>query len=47
MTAKDRSARLKAWFALIMQHQEDLARILTAEQGKPLVEDAGIPGGVF
>lgn len=30
LTAKDRSARLKVWFALILQHQEDLARILTA-----------------
>lgn len=41
LTAKDRSARLKTWFALIMQHQEDLARILTAEQGKPLAEARG------
>jgi succinate-semialdehyde dehydrogenase/glutarate-semialdehyde dehydrogenase len=41
VTAKDRSARLKKWFALIMQHQEDLARILTAEQGKPLAEARG------
>lgn len=41
LTAKERSARLKTWFALIMQHQEDLARILTAEQGKPLAEARG------
>ncbi len=41
LTAKERSARLKQWFALIMQHQEDLARILTAEQGKPLAEARG------
>jgi succinate-semialdehyde dehydrogenase / glutarate-semialdehyde dehydrogenase len=41
LTAKERSARLKSWFALIMQHQEDLARILTAEQGKPLAEARG------
>jgi len=39
--AKERSARLKKWFTLIMQHQEDLARILTAEQGKPLAEARG------
>ena len=39
--AKERSARLHKWFALIMQHQEDLARILTAEQGKPLAEARG------
>ena len=41
LTAKERSARLEQWFALIMQHQEDLARILTAEQGKPLAEARG------
>jgi succinate-semialdehyde dehydrogenase/glutarate-semialdehyde dehydrogenase len=39
--AKERSARLKQWFALIMQHQEDLAQILTVEQGKPLAEARG------
>jgi len=39
--AKERSARLKKWFTLIMQHQEDLARILTSEQGKPLAEARG------
>ncbi|BCB26129.1 glutarate-semialdehyde dehydrogenase DavD [Sulfurimicrobium lacus] len=41
LTAKARSATLKRWFALIMQHQEDLARLLTAEQGKPLGEARG------
>lgn len=41
LTAKERSARLKVWYSLIMQHQEDLARILTAEQGKPLAEARG------
>ncbi len=41
LTAKERSARLKQWFALMQQHQEDLARILTAEQGKPLAEARG------
>ncbi|MEN6587144.1 MAG: NAD-dependent succinate-semialdehyde dehydrogenase [Sulfuricella sp.] len=41
LTAKARSATLKRWFALIMQHQEDLARLLTAEQGKPLSEARG------
>jgi succinate-semialdehyde dehydrogenase/glutarate-semialdehyde dehydrogenase len=41
VTAKERSATLKKWFSLIMQHQEDLARILTAEQGKPLSEARG------
>ncbi len=37
-TAKERSHILRRWFDLIMQHQEDLARIMTAEQGKPLAE---------
>ncbi|MEW5769412.1 MAG: NAD-dependent succinate-semialdehyde dehydrogenase [Pseudomonadota bacterium] len=41
LAAKERSARLKQWFALMMQHQEDLARILTVEQGKPLAEARG------
>ena len=41
LTAKERSARLKQWFVLIQQHQEDLAHILTAEQGKPLAEARG------
>ncbi len=39
--AKERSAKLKKWFTLIMQHQEDLAHILTLEQGKPLAEARG------
>ncbi len=37
-TAKERSNVLRRWFELMMQHQEDLAQILTAEQGKPLTE---------
>ncbi len=40
-TAKDRSAVLRRWFELMMENQDDLARILTAEQGKPLAEAAG------
>ena len=36
--AKDRAAILRKWFNLMMDAQEDLARILTAEQGKPLAE---------
>lgn len=40
-TAKDRSTILRDWFNLIMANQEDLAQILTAEQGKPLVEARG------
>src|SRR5207344_1904156 len=37
-TAKERSVILRKWFDLMMANQEDLARILTAEQGKPLAE---------
>ncbi|MFA9421918.1 MAG: aldehyde dehydrogenase family protein, partial [Gammaproteobacteria bacterium] len=40
-TAKERSAVLRKWFNLMMENQEDLARILTAEQGKPLAEARG------
>lgn len=40
-TAKERTALLRRWFDLIMQNQEDLAQILTAEQGKPLAESRG------
>lgn len=41
MTAKARSLILKRWFALMQEHREDLARILSAEQGKPLAESRG------
>ena len=41
VVAKDRSTILKRWFNLIMEHQEDLAQIMTAEQGKPLAESRG------
>ena len=40
-TAKERSAILKRWFDLIMANQDDLAVIMTAEQGKPLAEARG------
>lgn len=40
-TAKERSAILRRWFSLLMEHQEDLAKLMTAEQGKPLVESRG------
>jgi succinate-semialdehyde dehydrogenase/glutarate-semialdehyde dehydrogenase len=39
--AKDRAALLRKWFDLLHQHQEDLAIIMTMEQGKPLVESRG------
>ncbi len=40
-TAKARAAPLIAWQRLILEHQEDLARLITAEQGKPLAEARG------
>ena len=40
-TAKERGAVLMKWFALLHQHADDLARIMTAEQGKPLAEAKG------
>lgn len=40
-TAKERTSILRQWFDLVMHHQEDLARLMTAEQGKPLVEARG------
>jgi len=41
MTAKQRAGILREWFNLIMAHQEDLAVLMTAEQGKPLAEAKG------
>ena len=41
LQAKQRSAILRRWFELIMANQEDLARLMTAEQGKPLSESRG------
>ena len=41
LTAAARAAILKRWFDLIKLHAEDLAQILTAEQGKPLAESRG------
>jgi succinate-semialdehyde dehydrogenase/glutarate-semialdehyde dehydrogenase len=38
---KKRAALLRRWFDLMMQAQEDLAEIMTAEQGKPLAESRG------
>jgi succinate-semialdehyde dehydrogenase/glutarate-semialdehyde dehydrogenase len=40
-TAKDRSIVMRRWFDLIMQHEQDLAVLMTAEQGKPLAESKG------
>ena len=40
-TAKERAQVLRRLYQLMMEHQEDLARLLTAEQGKPLAEARG------
>ena len=40
-TAKERAVILRRWFELIMAAQEDLAQLMTAEQGKPLAETRG------
>ena len=40
-TAKERSAVLRRWYELMLENQEDLARIMTTEQGKPLAEAMG------
>ena len=41
LTAKERAAILSRWFDLIMANQDDLARLMTLEQGKPLAEAKG------
>lgn len=41
MTAKERSVLLRKWFDLMVANQEDLAVILSTEQGKPLTESRG------
>jgi len=40
-TAKERAATLRRWYDLVMANQEDLARLLTLEQGKSLAEARG------
>src|SRR5882762_2411592 len=40
-TAKERAGILRRWFDLMMANQEDLAILMTAEQGKPLAESKG------
>lgn len=41
LPARERAARLHAWHELILEHQEELARLMTLEQGKPLNEARG------
>ncbi|MCB1822134.1 MAG: aldehyde dehydrogenase family protein, partial [Candidatus Competibacteraceae bacterium] len=40
-TAKERSTLLRRWFNLMLEHQDDLAMLMTLEQGKPLTEARG------
>ena len=40
-TGKERSQVMRTWFNLMMEHQEDLACLMTIEQGKPLAESRG------
>ena len=40
-TAKERASILRKWFDLMMENQEDLAKMMTAEQGKPFKESMG------
>ena len=40
-TAKERSTIMRKWFDLLIAHTEDLARLMTAENGKPLAESRG------
>ena len=41
LTAKERAAILRRWYDLMMANQDDLARLMTLEQGKPLAEAKG------
>ncbi|MBI2380811.1 MAG: NAD-dependent succinate-semialdehyde dehydrogenase [Gammaproteobacteria bacterium] len=41
LTAKERAAKLRVWFELMLAHADDLALIMTLEQGKPLPEARG------
>jgi succinate-semialdehyde dehydrogenase / glutarate-semialdehyde dehydrogenase len=40
-TAKERATALRTWFDLMIEHQDDLAKLMTVEQGKPLSESKG------
>jgi succinate-semialdehyde dehydrogenase/glutarate-semialdehyde dehydrogenase len=40
-TAKERASILRRWYELLVENQQDLAKIMTHEQGKPLAESSG------
>ncbi|GKE50950.1 succinate-semialdehyde dehydrogenase, mitochondrial-like protein, partial [Tanacetum coccineum] len=41
LTAADRSSRLRKWYNLLIEHKQELAQLITLEQGKPLREATG------
>lgn len=41
LSAKERSRRLRGWYQLLLDNAEDIATIITLEQGKPLAESKG------
>ena len=41
LTAKERSIKLRRWYELMLENQDDLARLMTLEQGKPILEAKG------
>ena len=41
LTAKERAGKLRRWFELLIENQDDLGRLMTLEQGKPLAEAKG------
>ena len=41
LTAKERATKLRRWFELLIENQDDLGRLMTLEQGKPLAEAKG------
>ena len=41
LTAKERAQKLRRWHELLLEHQDDLGRLMTLEQGKPLAEAKG------
>ncbi|PAU86384.1 succinate-semialdehyde dehydrogenase I [Pseudomonas sp. WN033] len=44
LTAKERATRLRRWYELMLANQDDLAQLMTLEQGKPLAEARGEVG---
>jgi len=41
LTAKERANKLRRWYELLIENQDDLGRLMTLEQGKPLAEAKG------